>query len=407
VALRQLAEQVSEQAAELPMSLREVITAGERLQVTPQLRSFFHNLPACTLRNQYGPSETHVATEHILTGDPASWPVLPAIGRPIANTHAYLLGVLDGALRPVPVGTPGELLLGGQGLARGYVGRPDWTAERFVPDGVSSESGARLYRTGDLTRLRPDGQIEFLGRIDHQVKIRGFRVEPEEIEAALQAHPAVRESAVVAVEIAGGVRLVAFVVSDQPDLASELRHFLGHTLPAYMIPAAFVSLAALPQTRSGKADRRALAKLAPEMASGPSDALPHGVARRRLGPRQLLRPRRPLAPRDAGDLAGTERLRDRYAARPPVRSADGRRPGSADRARSPGMAPRRAARRATARAAGEAGRGAALVRAGAPLVPRPAGAGLGGLQHPARPAARRRSESARSCSGGRRGRAAP
>jgi len=280
VALRQLAEQVSEQAAELPMSLREVITAGERLQVTPQLRSFFHNLPACTLRNQYGPSETHVATEHILTGDPASWPVLPAIGRPIANTHAYLLGVLDGALRPVPVGTPGELLLGGQGLARGYVGRPDWTAERFVPDGVSSESGARLYRTGDLTRLRPDGQIEFLGRIDHQVKIRGFRVEPEEIEAALQAHPAVRESAVVAVEIAGGVRLVAFVVSDQPDLASELRHFLGHTLPAYMIPAAFVSLAALPQTRSGKADRRALAKLAPEMASGPSDALPHGVAPR-------------------------------------------------------------------------------------------------------------------------------
>jgi amino acid adenylation domain-containing protein len=309
VALRQLAEQMSEQAVAPfpplpveggamgeggqggedptarrpePLHLREVITAGERLQVTPQLRSFFHNLPACTLHNHYGPSETHAVTEHILTGDPAGWPTLPPVGRPIANTRAYLLGVLDGAFRPVPVGTPGELLFGGEGLARGYVGRADWTAERFVPDGVSGESGARLYRTGDLARLRPDGAIEFLGRIDHQVKIRGFRVEPEEIEAALQAHPAVRESAVVPVESAGNVRLVAFVVTEPlADLAGELRRFLGQTLPAYMIPAAFVPLAALPQTRSGKADRRALAKLAPEaMVSESAAGAVHGVAPR-------------------------------------------------------------------------------------------------------------------------------
>ncbi|HEY2738781.1 MAG TPA: amino acid adenylation domain-containing protein, partial [Thermoanaerobaculia bacterium] len=277
VALRQLAEQVSEQAAELPVSLREVITAGERLQVTPQIRSFFQNLPACTLRNHYGPSETHVATEQILTGDSASWPTLPPIGRPIANTRAFLL---DGAFLPVPVGTPGELLLGGQNLARGYIGRADWTAERFVPDGVSEEPGARLYRTGDLVRLRPDGAIEFLGRIDHQVKIRGFRVEPEEIEAALQAHPAVRESAVVAVEISGGVHLVAFIVSEpQPDLSGELRRFLAGTLPAYMIPAAFVPLAALPLTRSGKADRRALAHLAPAAEETAAGTI-HGIAPR-------------------------------------------------------------------------------------------------------------------------------
>ncbi|HEX3532039.1 MAG TPA: amino acid adenylation domain-containing protein [Thermoanaerobaculia bacterium] len=289
VALRQLAEQVAEQAAEPPLSLREVITAGERLQVTPQIRSFFHNLPACTLRNQYGPSETHVVSEQILTGDPASWPTLPPIGRPITNLRAYLL---DGACQPVPVGTPGELLLGGQGLARGYVGHPDWTAERFVPNGfpgVSADApGERLYRTGDLARLRPDGEIEFLGRIDHQVKIRGFRVEPEEIEAALQAHPAVRASAVVAVEVSGGVRLIAFIAlhTAEPlaDLAGELRRFLAGTLPAYMIPAAWVRLTALPLTPSGKVDRRSL----PALAALPDGALERAAAPEFVAPRTLL-----------------------------------------------------------------------------------------------------------------------
>jgi amino acid adenylation domain-containing protein len=292
VALRQLAEQTNDRSTELPASLREVVTAGERLQVTPQIRALFRGLPASTLRNQYGPSETHVVAERILSGDPESWPELPPIGRPIAGTRVYLL---DGGLRPVPAGVPGELLLGGQGVARGYLGRPDWTAASFVPDGLSGLPGARLYRTGDLARLRPDGEIEFLGRIDHQVKIRGFRVEPEEIEAALQAHPAVRESAVVAAvdEGTGGVRLVAFVVfvvsvtaEPLPDLAGELRRFLARTLPAYMVPAAFVPLDSLPLTRSGKADRRGLsrqARLASEAAvpgTGAASGAAHGVAPR-------------------------------------------------------------------------------------------------------------------------------
>jgi amino acid adenylation domain-containing protein len=267
-----------------------VVTAGERLQVTPQIRAFFRGLPGSRLRNQYGPSETHVATERILAGDPESWPALPPIGRPIAATRVYLL---DRDLRPVPAGVPGELLLGGQGVARGYLGRPDGTAASFVPDGLSGLRGARLYRTGDLARLRPDGEIEFLGRIDHQVKVRGFRVEPEEIEAALQAHPAVRESAVVAAvdEGTGGVRLVAFVVfvvfagaEPLPDLTGELRGFLARTLPAYMVPAAFVPLDSLPLTRSGKADRLALARLASEaVMSGTgtvSSGAAHGVAPR-------------------------------------------------------------------------------------------------------------------------------
>jgi amino acid adenylation domain-containing protein len=282
VALQQLAEQLVDQMPGLPTDLREVVTAGERLQVTPQIRALFRGLPGCVLRNQYGPSETHVVTEHVLAGDPASWPALPPIGRPIANIRVY---VLDRGLRPVPAGVPGELLLGGRGTARGYLGRPDWTAERFVPDGESGEPGARLYRTGDLARLRPGGEIEFLGRIDHQVKIRGFRVEPEEIEAALQGHPAVREAAVVAVSEAddgGGVRLVAFVAAAPlRDLPGELRRFLARSLPAYMIPAAFVPLGSLPLTRSGKVDRRALARLAREAEAAPTGiGSAHGVAPR-------------------------------------------------------------------------------------------------------------------------------
>jgi amino acid adenylation domain-containing protein len=273
VALQQLAEHLTSRAepSDLPADLREVITAGERLQVTPQIRALFQALPGCTLRNQYGPSETHVLTEHVLSGDPESWPALPPIGRPIANTRAF---VLDRALRPVPIGVPGELLLGGQGVARGYIGHPDWTAERFLPDGLSGEPGERLYRTGDLVRLRPDGAIEFLGRIDHQVKIRGFRVEPEEIEAALQGHPAVREAAVIPVMEERGAHLVAFVVAEPlEDLPGELRRFLAGRLPSYMVPAAFVELDALPLTRSGKVDRRALLAALPDSAAGRATAV--------------------------------------------------------------------------------------------------------------------------------------
>ncbi|HVR98785.1 MAG TPA: amino acid adenylation domain-containing protein, partial [Thermoanaerobaculia bacterium] len=197
------------------------------------------------LLHMYGPTEsTTFATWHEVT-DAAALP----IGRPLANTTAY---VLDRRQQPVPPGVTGELCLGGDGLAWGYLNRPDLTAERFVPDPFG-EPGARLYRTGDLASVRADGALELQGRIDHQVKIRGFRIEPGEVEAVLAAHPAVRECAVVARRDAG-VRLVAYVVGD----AGDLRGYLQERLPDYMVPSAFVALEALPLTPNGKVDRKAL-----------------------------------------------------------------------------------------------------------------------------------------------------
>ncbi len=199
------------------------------------------------LWNLYGPSEdttysTGSLVEPGLAGE-------PAIGWPVAGSRGY---VVDASLRLQPPGVRGELCLGGGGLARGYMGRPELTAERFVPDPLSGEPGGRLYRTGDLTRRRPDGALEYLGRLDHQVKIRGFRIEPGEIEAVLLSHPEVREAVVVAREGA----LVAYVslTSEGLDLAAYLRS----RLPAPFVPSAFVVLPALPLTPNGKVDRKAL-----------------------------------------------------------------------------------------------------------------------------------------------------
>jgi amino acid adenylation domain-containing protein/non-ribosomal peptide synthase protein (TIGR01720 family) len=228
--------------------------------------------------NLYGPSEdTTYSTFARVARD--GTPAAPAIGRPITATQAYVLASASPErlpeLRPVPVGIAGELYLGGAGLARGYLHRPDWTAERFLPDPFSAEPGARLYRTGDRVRWTAAGELEFLGRLDHQVKIRGFRIELGEIEAALGELPGVREAVVVAradgfdrsdrsVQSPGDRRLVAYVVGDA--LADVLRRSLYERLPDYMVPAAFVTIPALPLTPHGKVDRKALP--APERHGG-------------------------------------------------------------------------------------------------------------------------------------------
>jgi amino acid adenylation domain-containing protein len=255
VALQHLA-QLADEHGPIPARLREVRTAGEQLRITEPIRRLF-GATGATLGNQYGPSETHVATAHVLDGDPAGWPLLPPIGAPIANTRCY---VLDGAGEPAPVGVPGELFLAGVPLARGYLGRPALTAERFVPDPFG-EPGARAYRTGDRVRRRAGGTLEFLGRTDDQVKVRGFRIEPGEVEAALEAHPAVREAVVVVREDEAGDRRLAGYVVPAPGAApsaAELRAHLGERLPEYMIPSAVVVLDAFPLTPSGKVARRAL-----------------------------------------------------------------------------------------------------------------------------------------------------
>jgi amino acid adenylation domain-containing protein len=254
VALKHLAG-AAEREQTFPSHLREVITAGEQLQITPAIKEFFTKLPGCVLHNQYGPSETHVVTAFKLDASPQSWSALPPIGKAIDNTEIYLL---DDQLQPMPIGEPGELYVGGDCLARGYLNRPELTAEKFIQNPFAPKS--RLYRTGDLARYLPDGNIEFLGRIDHQVKIRGFRIELGEIETLLSLHPMVREAAVVAKEDSrGDKQLVAYIVARPNRLeTTELRKFLGEKLPSYAVPSHFVEISALPQTPNGKLDRRAL-----------------------------------------------------------------------------------------------------------------------------------------------------
>jgi amino acid adenylation domain-containing protein len=268
VALQHLAEAAEEQGI-APASLREIVTAGEQLRVTEPIRRWLARMPGCALVNQYGPSETHVVSALPLRGDPAEWPALPSIGAPIANTQLY---VLDRHLGPAPLGVAGELYLGGENVARGYLGRPELTAERFVPDPFSRAPGARLYRTGDRARWLAGGEVEFLGRSDAQVKVRGFRVEPGEVEAALERHPDVAEAVVLVREDApGDRRLVGYVVPREGAAApaAALREHLSGVLPEYMVPAAFVALDALPLTPSGKTDRRALLRLqAPAAETG-------------------------------------------------------------------------------------------------------------------------------------------
>ncbi|HEU0300786.1 MAG TPA: amino acid adenylation domain-containing protein, partial [Longimicrobium sp.] len=253
-------------------SIRRVVCSGEALPAD-LARRFFQRLPGAELHNLYGPTEAAVdVTYHACRADDARASV--PIGRPVANTQIHLVDPHGNA---VPAGIPGELCIGGVQVGRGYWRRPGLTAERFVPDPFGA-AGARMYRTGDLAKRLPDGGVDYLGRTDFQVKLRGFRIELGEVESALAAHPGVREAvAVVREDRPGDPRLTAYLVPSggaAPD-PSALRAWLGERLPEHMVPAAFVTLAALPLLPNGKADRKAL----------PAPGLPERAAHRMVPPR--------------------------------------------------------------------------------------------------------------------------
>jgi len=266
-----------ELAKKVPPHLRLVIVGGEK--ASREAFAVWHGTVGDRVRwvNTYGPAEASVcvtAYEPKLRPGDQPPPVLP-IGRPFANTRVYLL---DPDSNPVPVGVPGELHIGGIGVAQGYLNLPQLTKEKFVADMFSDNPSSRLYKTGDLARYLPNGDLEFVGRRDNQVKIRGFRVEPTEIESVLDKHPKVRESAVVLREDAtGNKRLVAYIVKhEETATEGELRQYLQKCLPEYMVPSQFVFLPAMPLTPNGKVDRRALPVPdfdSPDSSMGSNDAV--------------------------------------------------------------------------------------------------------------------------------------
>ena len=246
----------SGEASRCGETLARIVCSGEALPADLQAK-VSEAMPQVVLHNLYGPTEAAIDVTAWTCVAEAGRPV--PIGRPIAATQTW---VLDARMQPVPQGLPGELYLGGAGLARGYLGRPGLTAERFVPDPLGGTPGARLYRTGDLVRWRADGALDYLGRLDHQIKIRGFRIELGEIEAALTAQTGVREAVVVAHDS----RLIAYAVGESLD-AAALRTQLAQRLPDYMVPWRIIPLAAMPLNANGKVDRRALPQPSSEAAS--------------------------------------------------------------------------------------------------------------------------------------------
>jgi len=246
-------------AVETPGAFRglaQLLVGGEALDPQHVRRVLRDPGRPARLLNGYGPTEsTTFAAWHEIESVAEDARSIP-IGRPLANTRLY---VLDGAMEPCPVGVTGELYIGGDGLARGYLLRPDLTAEKFVPDPFAAERGARLYRTGDLVRFREDSTIDYLGRNDDQVKIRGFRIEPGEIETLLRTHPLVRECAVAVLESdSGAKRLVAYAAADVDANVTELRAWVSTRMPDYMVPATWVLLPEMPLNANGKVDRHAL-----------------------------------------------------------------------------------------------------------------------------------------------------
>ncbi len=244
--------------------LKRLMIGGEAF--APSLAQELRGLLAQgQVMNMYGPTETTIwSAVHAVERIDGPIP----LGRPLVNQELY---ILDSRQQPVPVGGPGELIIGGRGVARGYLHRPELTAERFIAHPIRGAAGGRVYRTGDLAKFRPDGTVEFLGRLDHQVKVRGYRIELGEIEAALLHHPSLREAVVLAREDApGDVRLVAYLVlvAHHSPTSAELKSHLRDRLPDYMLPAHFVTLVALPQTPNGKVDRKALP--APDVTHTPA-----------------------------------------------------------------------------------------------------------------------------------------
>ncbi|MEH2455999.1 non-ribosomal peptide synthetase [Nostoc sp.] len=232
---------------------QQLILGGEAAswQLIEQIQQ---QAPSTLIFNHYGPTEATVGVTTFAVDQPINHTQTVPLGRPLANTQIYLL---DEQLQPVPIGVPGELYIGGAGLARGYLNRPDITAAQFIPNPFA-QTGLRLYKTGDIARYLPDGNIEFIGRVDHQVKIRGFRIELGEIETILSQHPQVQQAVVSVRENDGNKSLVAYVVSKQTLNVSELQKFLREKLPEYMMPSTFIMLKALPLTSNGKVNRNAL-----------------------------------------------------------------------------------------------------------------------------------------------------
>ena len=428
-ALKHLAEAAANRDR-LPISLTEVITAGEPLLVSPTVRGLFDRLGDTVLRNQYGASETHVVTSHSMTGGVAGWPAIPPVGRPITHVRIYLL---DRHLRPVPSGVPGALYSSGLCEARGYLAEPRMTAEKYIPDAWSGVPGLRLYRTGDLARRLHGGEIDFLGRIDDQVKIRGYRLELGEVDTVLARHPEVRDVASLVRPTETGNLLVSYVVPEtvlseagraeaEARLSRELVTYMKAEVPEHMVPSAVVVLDVLPVNANGKLDREALPEpgsLAVSTSGGELEtamqetvaALWAGGARGRSAGagRRLLRARRPLAPRHPPRRPTARRAEGGSSAHHPLRELAA--PGAGSLARGArGRRGRRGDRAASARAGLPLGAACAVVRAAAGVARRGHAAGLLRLQPldggdgPRRP--RRRGPEPRLRSGGRPARGA-
>jgi acyl-coenzyme A synthetase/AMP-(fatty) acid ligase/acyl carrier protein len=253
--LQQLIETYSEETY-LFANLREIISAGEQLQITPAMISAFKKLEHCTLYNFYGPTEADIVTSYTFDPNPELWPKYIPIGKPAINVQVY---ILNSHLQPVPIGVTGELYVAGGGLARGYFNNPQLTKEKFIANPFSDNS--LLYKTGDLARYLPKGDIEYLGRIDDVVKVRGYRIELGEVETILNQHPQIAQAiATVQGETAREKYLAAYFIPRPGETVNqvELRHFLENWLPDYMIPSAFVVMESFQLSPNGKVDRKVL-----------------------------------------------------------------------------------------------------------------------------------------------------